>query len=96
MTTDTKIRLLLKGERAQVLVLVNHPMQAGDGAAANFIERMMFELNGKRVAETRLGPGVDDNPLTGIEIQPVHAGDRIEVRWTDNRGGSGSAMASVK
>lgn len=96
MTISTKIRLLQKGEVARVLVLVNHPMQAGNGQAANYIERMVFELNDIRVAETRLGPGVDENPLTGIAVGPVRAGDRTVVRWSDNRGGNGSAMTIVK
>jgi sulfur-oxidizing protein SoxZ len=96
MTTDTKLRVQYKDQRAQVLVLVNHPMRASDGAAPSCIDSMVFMLNGDRVAETRLGPGVYDNPLTGIAIEHVHAGDHIDVHWTDNRGGTGSAQATVK
>ena len=96
MSIDTKIRLLHKDEHVRVLVLVNHPMQSGDGQAANYIEHMVFEQNGDRVAEMRLGPGVYSDPQTGIVIEPVDMGDRIDVRWFDNRGGSGAAQATVK
>lgn len=97
MNIETKIRLLQKGGQARVLALVNHPMLAGDGStAADYIDSMVFELNGVRVAEMRLGPGVDDNPLTGILIEPVQAGDRIDVRWSDTHGRAGSAQATAK
>lgn len=96
MSIDTGIRLLQKGKRVRVLVLVKHPVQSGDGPAANYIERMVFERNGTKVAEARLGPGVDNNPLTGIVIEPVETGDRIDVYWSDKRGFGGTARATVK
>lgn len=104
MAKQTRLRIKTKGTRAEVLVLVKHPMEKGlqqDSEAsqripADYIERMIFELNGAVVAEARLGPDVAPDPLTGIMLNDAKPGDRITVKWTDNRGESGIAEKSIK
>ena len=99
----TKLRVRRKGGRTKILVLVKHPMETGrrpdeetkTPVPAHYIEQMSFEINGRLVAEARLGPGVASNPLTGIALNNARAGDRVTVHWIDNTGESDSAEALV-
>jgi sulfur-oxidizing protein SoxZ len=103
MATHTKIRTRKTGDRTEVMVLIKHPMEAGAGRdpatgepiSAQYIETMIFELNGTIVAEARLGPGVAANPLTSIGITGARAGDTVTVRWTDNLGEGEAARATI-
>jgi len=62
---------------------------------AHYIQKMTFEHNGKVVAEANLGPAVSKNPLTAIEIKGAKAGNKVKVSWSDNKGESGGAEATV-
>ncbi len=100
----TKVKVKKLGDKHQVLVLVNHPMETGqrkdkktgEKVPAHYIETITFELNGKKVAEAMLGGGVSKNPLTGIELDGAKSGDTIKISWTDNKGESGGAETAVK
>ena len=99
----TKMKIKTAGDKSQVLVLVNHPMETGTRkdkktgqlVPAHFIQKMTFSHNGKVVAEANLSQGVSKNPLIGIELAGAKAGDKVSVKWSDNKGESGSAEASV-
>jgi len=99
----TKMKLKTTGAETEVLVLVNHPMETGtrkdkktgQNVPAHFIQKMTFSHNGKVVAEANLGVGVSKNPLIGIQVAGAKAGDKISVNWSDNKGESGSAEATV-
>ena len=88
-----------KNDRMETLVLVKHPMetgmrkdkQTGRAIPEHFIQTMTFSRNGKMVAEADIGIGVAKNPLIGIALNDADPGDRIEMRWVDNHGNSGSA-----
>jgi sulfur-oxidizing protein SoxZ len=103
MARLTKMKTRTRGATTEVLVLVNHPMETGNRKdkktkkkiPAHFIQKMTFEQNGKVVAEANLGPAVSKNPLTAIEIKGAKAGDKLKVSWSDNKGESGSAEATV-
>lgn len=94
MTPHTMIKIRKSGNRINVLVFVNHPMVNG-GEKKHYIEQMTFEVNRKTAAEIQLSPMVARNPLTAVTLEKVKSGDTIHVRWRDNRGGSGGAMARV-
>jgi len=104
MPKQTKLRLRKHGTRTEVIVLVKHPMETGSRqdnetgqpVAADYIEKMTFELNDVVVAEARMGPGVAEDPLTGITLGKARPGDRITVSWVDNRGEGGGAEATVR
>lgn len=97
MEKRTRIRARRVAGHIEIMVLVNHnhpaEAEAPESAAAgapepeHYIERMTFELNGKTVAESWLGPGVAENPLIRIGLANARDGDRVAVRWIDNRGG---------
>ena len=103
MAKLTKLRVREEGGRTKILVLVKHPMETGSRPdeetrtplPAHYIEQMRYEINGRLVAEARLGPGVASNPLTGIAISNAQSGDRVTVHWIDNRGESDSAETLV-
>lgn len=100
----TKMKIKSVGDKHQVLVLVNHPMETGQrkdkktGKAipAHYIETLTFEHNGKVIAEASLGPGVSKNPLIGVELKDAKSGDKVKVTWTDNNGESGGSETTVK
>jgi sulfur-oxidizing protein SoxZ len=88
----------------EVLVLVKHPMETGwrqDEASQSpippyYIDRMSFELNGRLVAQARLRPNVDANPLTTIRLENVRSGDKVAVSWVDNRGEGDRVETTVR
>lgn len=100
----TKIKARKKGNATEILVLVQHPMETGNRKdkktkkliPANFIQTMIFSVNGKTVADASLGTGVSRNPLVGIRVKNAKSGDKISVSWKDNMGKTGSAKTTVK
>jgi sulfur-oxidizing protein SoxZ len=99
MTKLTRIRARRNGERTEILVLVKHPMNGTRRAGAAdeaqdpgyYIREMTFTLNGRAVAVAELGPGVADDPLTGVAVTGARAGDKLAVSWSDNLGATGGA-----
>jgi sulfur-oxidizing protein SoxZ len=97
------MRIKQDGNAAEVLVLVNHPMETGlrvdkktkEKIPAHWIQKMTFTLNGKTVAEVDMGVAVSADPLTGIRIEGVKPGDKVQVSWSDNKGETGSAEATI-
>lgn len=103
-TRLTKIKIKNVGGRVQVLTLISHPMETGqrkdkntgNTIPAHYVQRISFEHQGRIVAEANLGPGVSKNPLIGIELDGAKPGDLVKVSWSDNKGESGAAEATVK
>jgi sulfur-oxidizing protein SoxZ len=99
MEALTKLRIRKSGARTEVMVLVKHPMETGSRRddetrqplQADYIEKIAFKLNGAVVAEARMGPGVAEDPLTGISLKQAESGDTVSVSWIDTRGETGSA-----
>jgi len=99
----TKIKIRQKGDVAEVLTLVQHPMETGtrkdsktkEVIPAHFIQTMTFEHNGKAVADINLGASVSKNPLIGIHVKGTKAGDTIKVSWKDNKGETGGTESKV-
>jgi len=99
----TKLRIRKSGARTEVMVLVKHPMETGSRwgdesrqpVQADYIEKMSFELNGVVVAEVHMGPGVAQDPLTGISLKKAKSGDKVSVSWIDTRGESGSTETII-
>jgi sulfur-oxidizing protein SoxZ len=103
MTIQTKMKIRRSGDKAQILVLVNHPMETGQHLnkqtnspiTAQYIETMTFKLNGTPIAEASLGPGIAANPMTGIVLNHAKPGDVVTVVWTDNKDKSGFAEETI-
>lgn len=102
MADPMKIRAQMKGDVAEVRVLMSHPMETGqrkdnDGKTvpAHFIQTMSIALNGKTVVSGQLGTSVSRNPVFGFKIKGAKAGDKVAVSWTDNKGDKRTDEASV-
>jgi len=62
---------------------------------AHFIQKLSFTLNGKEVAVVDLGVAVSKDPLVGVKLKGAKAGDKVKVTWSDNKGESNNAEATV-
>lgn len=93
MADPMKIRAQMKGDVAEVRVLMSHPMETGarkeaDGklVPAHHIQNMTVALNGKTVITGQIAGSVSKNPVFGFKVKGAKAGDKIAVSWIDNKG----------
>ena len=102
MARTTKMKTKASGGVAEVLVLVNHPMETGNRKdnktdkkiPAHYIKTMTFTKNGAKFADANLGPAVSKNPLVSVRVS-AKAGDKIGVSWVDSNGEKGNASSTV-
>jgi len=97
-----KIRATLKGRVTEVKVLMLHPMETGrrkndfdEIVPAHFIQQVIAKLNGKTVLEAQWGTGISKNPYLTFYLSNAKVGDKIAVKWIDNKGESNSIEAAV-
>ena len=104
MATNTmKIRAQLRGDVADVKVLMNHPMETGQrkdaktgqNVPAHFIKAVTATLNGKTVLESQWSQTLSKNPFLGFRIKGAKAGDKLVVSWVDNKDDKDSTQAIV-
>jgi sulfur-oxidizing protein SoxZ len=102
MADPMKIRAQLKGEVAEIRILMGHPMETGqrkDAAGAtvpaHFIQSMTVDVGGKRVVDGQIGTSVSRNPVFGFKVKGAKPGDKVVVSWVDNKGDKRSDEAAV-
>ena len=102
MADPMKIRAQMKGDVAEVRVLMSHPMETGtrkeaDGkpVPAHHIQNMTVALNGKTVIAGQIAGSVSKNPVFGFKVKGAKAGDKIAVSWIDNKGDKRTDEAAV-
>jgi sulfur-oxidizing protein SoxZ len=93
MADPMKIRATVKGDIAEVRVLMVHPMETGqrkdaggDLVPMHFIQEVSVRVNGKLVLEGQISQAVSRNPVFSFRLKGVKAGDKLEIAWLDNRG----------
>ncbi len=93
MAEPMKIRATLKGDTADVRVLMNHPMETGQRkdpsgnlVPLHFIQELSVKVNGKVMLEGQISQGVSRNPVFSFRLKGVRSGDKLEISWLDNRG----------
>ena len=93
MADPMKIRATVKGDIADVRVLMVHPMETGQRKDAggkllplHFIQEVQVSVNGKVVLEGQISQAVSRNPVFSFRLKGVKAGDKLEIAWLDNRG----------
>lgn len=96
-----KMKAALDAKTGVCLVksLFTHPMEPGqrkDPATgqllpAHYIREVVCELNGKPVFNAHWGIAVARDPYIAFELQGAKAGDRLSLRWTDNKDDSDSS-----
>lgn len=103
MASPIKLRAQLKGDVTEVKILMAHVMETGQRkdpktnqpVPAHFIQEFTVEVGGKKVVEGETGPSVSTNPVFGFKIKGAKAGDKVVVKWVDNRGESRTDEATV-
>ncbi len=102
MADPMKIRAQMKGDVAEVRVLMSHPMETGmrkdsDGKTipAHYIQTITVALNGKTVISGQTGGSVSRNPVFGFKVKGAKAGDKVAVTWIDNKGEKRTDEAAV-
>ena len=102
MADPMKMRATLKGDTADVRVLMGHPMETGnrkgpDGKVIpmHFIQEVTVKLNGKTVIEGQISQAVSRNPVFSFRMKGAKAGDKIEIGWLDNKGGTNKTETAL-
>ena len=102
MAEPMKIRATLKGDVAEVRVLMVHPMETGQRkdtegkiVPMHFIQEMTVRVNGKVVIEGQISQAVSRNPVFSFRLKGVKAGDKLEIAWLDNRGERSQSEAAI-
>ena len=93
MADPMKIRAQIKGDVAEVRILMGHAMEtgqrkdaAGKAVPAHFIQSMTVEVGGKKVVDGQIGTSVSRNPVFGFKVKGAKVGDKVVVNWVDNKG----------
>ena len=102
MADPMKIRATMKGDVAEVRILMAHAMETGqrkDAAGtvvpAHFIQSMTVEVGGKKVVEGLVGTSISRNPVFGFKVKGAKAGDKVVVSWLDNKGDKRTDEAAI-
>lgn len=102
MADPMKIRATIKGDVAEIRILMGHAMETGQrkDAAGNtvpawYIQEVTAAHNGKPVLAAEWGPAVSKNPFLQFVVKGAKAGDKIAVTWKDNKGDSRTDEATV-
>ena len=95
MADPMRIRAALAGDETTVRVLMSHPMAPGtlkDAAGAlipaHFIQDVEATHNGKPVLTAQWTGSVSQNPFLSFKFKGAAKGDKVSVKWTDNKGDS--------
>ena len=104
MATSIKIRAKAKDGVTTVKALMTHPMETGlrkdkktgEMIPAHFIQNVSAKHNGKEVLTAQWGGAVSKNPYLSFKFNGGANGDKVEISWVDNKGGSDSSEAQIK
>lgn len=102
MADPMKIRATMKGDVAEIKVMMSHPMEngqrkdsSGAAIAAHFIQDISVDVGGKTVIHGQTGTSVSRNPVFGFKVKGAKSGDKVVVKWKDNKGESRSDEATI-
>ena len=102
MADPMKIRASLKGDVAEIRILMAHAMEtgqrkdaAGNVVPAHFIQSMTVEVGGKKVVDGQIGTSVSRNPVFGFKMKGAKVGDKVIVNWIDSKGDKRTNEAAI-
>lgn len=102
MADPMRIRAALADGETTVRVLMSHVMEPGtrrDAAGAlipgHFIREVEATHNGKSVLKAQFTGAVAQNPFLSFKFKGGAKGDKIVVKWSDNKGDSRTDEASI-
>ena len=99
-----KIRAQIRGNVADVKVLMFHPMETGlrkdpitgDVIPLHFIQHVVVFHNGTTVLDAQWSQAVSKNPFMNFRIRGAKPGDKIAVSWEDNKGEKASIETTLE
>jgi len=102
MADPMRIRAGLSGDTTTVRVLMSHPMEPGtrkdaSGATipAHFIKDVEATHNGKSVLKAMFSGSVSQNPFLSFKFKGGAKGDKVAVKWVDNKGDTRTDEATI-
>lgn len=102
MAEPMKIRATLKGDVADVRVLMGHPMETGQRKDAagkviplHFIQEVTVRLNGRTVIEGQISQAISRNPVFSFRVKGAKTGDKLEISWLDNKGDTNRSETAI-
>lgn len=102
MADPMRIRAAVADGETTVRVLMSHIMEPGtrrDAAGAlipgHFITNVDCTHNGKTVLQGQFTGAVAQNPFLSFKFKGGAKGDKIVVKWSDNKGDSRTDEASI-
>jgi len=104
MADPMRIRIIRKGDVADIKMLIFHPMETGYRKNAvtdeivpkHFIKTLRALHNGSTVLEVQWSRSVSRNPFLHFRLRGASAGDEIVIAWEDNFGQTGGTNAKIK
>ncbi len=96
-------RVWVDGDLAILKMLITHPMETGrrknketgKKIPAHYIQSLIVEHNDKVVLDGMLGPAVSKNPFMQCKFKGAKAGDKVTIKWADNKGESDSKEVKI-
>jgi len=103
MASTIRPRAWMKNDVANVKALISHPMETGmrknkatgDKIPAHFIQDLIITHKGEEVLHGYLGPAVSKNPFLNFKFKGAAKGDKLTIKWSDNKGNSDSLEVSI-
>ena len=102
MADPMRIRAAAAGDEVTVRVLMSHPMEPGtrkdaSGALipAHFIEDVEATHSGKTVLKAQFSGAVSQNPFLSFKFKGGAKGDKVVVKWVDNKGDTRTDEATI-
>lgn len=102
MADPMKIRAQVKGDFAEIRVLMSHAMEtgqrkdnAGNTVPAHFIQSISIDVAGKRVIQGQTGTSISRNPVFAFKVKGAKVGDEVVVNWVDNKGEKRTDKAAI-
>jgi len=102
MADPMKARATLKGDVAEIRVLMGHPMETGQRKGSDgkpiprhFIQNVTVKVNGKTVVEGEISQAVSRNPVFSFRVKGAKSGDKVEISWLDNKGATNKTETAI-
>lgn len=102
MADPMKARATMKGDVAEIRVLMGHPMETGERKSSDgkpiprhFIQNVTVKLNGRTVVEGNISQAVSRNPVFSFRVKGAKAGDKVEISWLDNKGATNKTETAI-
>ena len=97
MADSIKVKTVQVAGGIEVRALINHPMSIGERdktsgkiVNAHYIEEVVVALNGKTILQGDWSSGIARNPYLMFKVRGAMPGDKLQLSWKDNKGGSDS------